>query len=100
MLLTGRSRALHPRKEFRRYTRICYLALSAIISLFIISRVLNRQEYLLSRPNTAPSRSTIIRPGDIVSKISREVRPRNDQAPFAHEPTGLGTLRDVRYVAH
>ncbi|KAJ5835990.1 hypothetical protein N7447_002016, partial [Penicillium robsamsonii] len=96
-----KSRAQHPAQSFRRYSRACYLALFAVISLFILSRVLNRQDYLLqissdSRPNTRPSRSIVIRPGDIVSKISREVRPRDDRAPFAHEPTGLGTLRDVR----
>ena len=39
----------------------------------------------------------VIRPGDVVGS-PREVNPRDDQAPFAHEPIGLGTLRDVRYA--
>ncbi|CAI7631641.1 unnamed protein product [Penicillium discolor] len=43
-----------------------------------------------------PSRSIVIRPGDIVSRSSLEARPQDDQAPFAHEPVGTGTLRDVR----
>ncbi|KAJ5686040.1 hypothetical protein N7536_008659, partial [Penicillium majusculum] len=53
--------------------------------------------YSLSlQPNMEPSRSIFIRPGDIVSRSSLEVRPQDDQAPFAHEPVGTGTLRDVR----
>lgn len=55
--------------------------------------------YSLSlQPNMEPSRSIVICPGDIVSRSSLEVRPQDDQAPFAHEPVGTGTLRDVRCV--
>ncbi|OQE13532.1 hypothetical protein PENFLA_c046G05942 [Penicillium flavigenum] len=68
---------------FRRYPRGLYLALLAILLLFISGSVLNR-------------RSTVIQPGDLVGSGSREVRPQDDQTPFAHEPVGLGTLRDVR----
>jgi hypothetical protein len=39
----------------------------------------------------------VFRPGDLTSD-GREVRPQDDNSPFAHEPAGLGTLRDVRYV--
>ncbi|KAJ5458104.1 hypothetical protein N7475_009492 [Penicillium sp. IBT 31633x] len=40
--------------------------------------------------------SGIIRPGDLVTSTSREVRPHDDSIPPAHEPIGFGTLRDVR----
>ncbi|KAJ6155280.1 hypothetical protein N7470_005846, partial [Penicillium chermesinum] len=39
-----------------------------------------------------------LRPGETVG-TGREVRPADDKSPFAHEPKGLGTLRDVRFVA-
>lgn len=32
-------------------------------------------------------------------QCTREWSPDDDTAPFAHEPIGTGTLRDVRYVA-
>lgn len=106
MFFTGKS-PVSPQcsvNSFRGYTRGCYLALLALLSLFILASILHqRQDYLLCiplslQPNIEPSRSIVIRPGDIISKISLEVRPQDDQAPFAHEPVGTGTLRDVRYV--
>lgn len=90
---------------FRRYLRGLYLALLVILLFFIFGSVLNRkQDYLQlfssgSWPDLEQSRSTVIRPGDLVSSGSREVRPQDDQTPLAHEPIGLGTLRDVRCVA-
>lgn len=90
--------------SFRRYTRGCYLALLTLLSLFILASILHqRQNYLLCislslQSNIKPSRSIVIHPGDIISRSSLEVRPQDDQAPFAHEPVGTGTLRDVRYV--
>lgn len=39
----------------------------------------------------------ILRPGDSYAG-PRQLDPSQDQTPFAHEPLGLGTLRDVRYV--
>lgn len=90
---------------FRRYPRGLYLALLAILLLFISGSLLNRrQDYLQyftsgSWPDLEQSRSTVIRPGDLVGSWSREVRPQDDQTPFAHEPIGPGTLRDVRCVA-
>ncbi|KAK4870235.1 hypothetical protein LT330_005289 [Penicillium expansum] len=63
----------HSVSASRRYTRGCCLALFAILSL-----------------------SLVIHPGDVASRSSRDVSPQDDQAPFAHEPVGFGTLRDVR----
>ncbi|KAJ5435375.1 Protein of unknown function DUF3405, partial [Penicillium cf. griseofulvum] len=39
----------------------------------------------------------VICPGDVVSNISRELKPEDDQSPPALEPIGLGTLHDVRH---
>ncbi|KGO69697.1 Protein of unknown function DUF3405 [Penicillium italicum] len=49
-----------------------------------------------SQPNTKPSWSTVIHPGDVISGSSREVSSQDNQEPFAHELVGIGTLRDVR----
>lgn len=44
---------------------------------------------------TSDRQVVIVGPGDMGSN-PREVRPQDDKSPFAHEPVGLGTLRDVR----
>lgn len=90
---------------FRRSQRTCYYTILAILLLLILRSIsTHRQEDHWSHPsfNSLPdvehSRSPVIRPGDITSSSSREVRPQDDTAPFAQELVGLGTMRDVRYV--
>lgn len=96
---------LSPLLNLFRYSRGLCLTLLAILLFCIFGSILNRrQDYLQylssgSWPDLGQSRSAVIRPGDLVISESREVRPQDDQTPFAHEPIGLGTLRDVRCVA-
>lgn len=92
---------------FRRQHRAYYYTILAILLLLILSSIsTHRQEDHWSYPsfNSSPdvehSRLPVIRPGDITASSLREVRPQDDTAPFAHEPIGLGTLRDVRYVGN
>ncbi|KAJ5201439.1 uncharacterized protein N7498_006102 [Penicillium cinerascens] len=85
-----------------RFSRVWLYVLLAILSVFIFHGIfVRRQEFLSYTPSnigsdTASNRQVvIIGPGDLGSN-PREVRPQDDQSPYAHEPVGLGTLRDVR----
>ncbi|KAJ5087982.1 hypothetical protein N7456_011598 [Penicillium angulare] len=67
----------------RRSSRTwAYISL-AILFLFLLHLIFPRRHVI------------IIGPGDLRSG-SRDVRPEDDNSPFAHEPMGLGRLRDVR----
>ncbi|KAJ5706600.1 hypothetical protein N7488_006401 [Penicillium malachiteum] len=68
--------------NFRRYSRLFYTFL-AVLSLYIIYSIFLRQEFF------------VLRPGDL-GNIPHEIPPEDDNSPFAHEPIGIGTLRDVR----
>lgn len=88
----------------RRSHRAYFYTLLALLLLLIFRGILShRQDYWSYLPFSPPSdmrylSSGIIRPGDLVTSTSREVRPHDDSIPPAHEPIGFGTLRDVRYV--
>ncbi|KAL4905768.1 hypothetical protein BDW74DRAFT_184848 [Aspergillus multicolor] len=72
-----------------------YILLSG---LFLVLLLLLIVQALPNRPHGFPvllSKPDILRPTDLAGS-AREWKPRDDQAPPAHEPIGLGTLRDVR----
>ncbi|RDW76289.1 DUF3405 domain-containing protein [Aspergillus mulundensis] len=72
-----------------------YILLSC---LFLILLLLLIIQALPNRPHGFPvllSKPDILRPTDLAGS-PREWKPWDDQAPPAHEPIGLGTLRDVR----
>ncbi|KAH1853396.1 hypothetical protein KXV70_006194 [Aspergillus fumigatus] len=48
-----------------------------------------------SKSHKSNSRLSVLRP-DTINGWTRDLKPSDDDAPFAHEPAGLGTLRDVR----
>lgn len=50
-----------------------------------------------SKSHKSNSRLSVLRP-DTINGWTRDLKPSDDDAPFAHEPAGLGILRDVRCV--
>jgi hypothetical protein len=87
---------------FRRPLRAWFYGFLATLSFLIFYTIyIGRNDFLSYTPSKGGSDTTslnqvvIIGPGDLGSP-PREVRPQDDNSPFAHEPGGLGTLRDVR----
>lgn len=87
---------------FRRPFRVWFYGFLATLSLLTFYTISNGRKdflsYTLSKigsATTSHKQVVIIGPGDLGSP-PREVRPQDDNSPFAHEPGGLGTLRDVR----
>ncbi|KAJ5921372.1 hypothetical protein N7466_009698 [Penicillium verhagenii] len=88
--------------SLRRFPRIWLYVVLAFISFFLFHQiVIQRQDVLPSisammGSDAMSNREPIaIKPGDLGHNLL-EVRPQDDKSPFAHEPVGLGTLRDVR----
>lgn len=50
-----------------------------------------------SKSHKSNSRPSVLRP-DTINGWTRDIKPSDDDAPLAHEPAGLGTIRDVRCV--
>ncbi|KAH3344627.1 hypothetical protein KXW81_006338, partial [Aspergillus fumigatus] len=48
-----------------------------------------------SKSHKSNSRPSVLRP-DTINGWTRDIKPSDDDAPLAHEPAGLGTIRDVR----
>jgi uncharacterized iron-regulated membrane protein len=53
--------------------------------------------WLDSESHKSAPRPSVLRP-DTIKGWTRDIKPSDDDAPLAHEPAGLGTLREVRCV--